>query len=323
MKKVISIMTASILALSMLAGCGASETESSSQAAPASSQAASSEAVSSEAAPAESSEAAAGDFDATMPITVVSREPGSGTRGAFIELFGIEVKGDDGSKTDMTTEEAVIASQTNVAMTNVANDPYAIGYISMGSLNDTVKGLQIDGVDATVENVNSGDYKAARPFMIATKEGVSADAQDFINFIMSAEGQQIIEDNGYIKVDSEAAAYEGTYTGAKIVIAGSSSVSPVMEKLIEAYKGIYADAQIELQTSDSTAGMTAAIDGTCDIGMASRALKDSEAAELNGIEIAKDGIVVIVAPTNPTENISSESVRAVFTGEVTTWDAVQ
>ena len=257
-----------------------------------------------------------------MPITVVSREPGSGTRGAFVELFGIEEKDADGNKVDHTTEEAIIANKTDVMMTNVAGDPYAIGYISLGSLNDTVKALKIDGAEATAENVKAGTYKVSRPFNVATKGDASEAAQDFMSFIMSAEGQQVIEDNGYIKVDDAAAAYAGTKPEGKIVVAGSSSVSPVMEKLKEAYTAINPNAAIEIQTSDSTAGMTAAMDGTCDIGMASRALSEDEAAALNATVIASDGIAVVVALGNPLDELTSGQVKSVFTGETLAWDAL-
>ena len=207
-------------------------------------------------------------------------------------------------------------------MTQVAGDEYAIGYISLGSVNDTVKPVKIEGVEATAENVSNGTYQASRPFNIATKGEPTGVAQDFINYIMSAEGQQVVEDNGYVKAAPEAAAFESTNPTGSIVVAGSSSVSPVMEKLIEAYTALNSGATIELQTSDSTAGMTAAIDGTCDIGMASRALKEEEAAQLNGMVIANDGIAVVVAPANPAEDLTSEQVRQIFTGEVTTWEEV-
>ena len=215
-------------------------------------------------------------------ITVVSREEGSGTRGAFIELTGVEEKNADGVKVDNTTVEAVVTNSTNVMMTTVAGDESAIGYISLGSLNDTVKALQIDGVDATVENIKNGTYTLARPFNIATKEGLSEVAQDFVNYIMSAEGQQVIADNKYIPLD-DAPAYEGKQVSGKIVVAGSSSVTPVMQKLAEAYQVVNPNAEIEVQQNDSTTGMQSAIDGICDIGMASRDLKDSEKeAGLNG-----------------------------------------
>ena len=221
-----------------------------------------------------------------------------------------------------STPEAIIANKTDVMMTNVAGDPYAIGYISLGSLNDTVKALKIDGAEATAENVKAGTYKVSRPFNVATKGDASEAAQDFMSFIMSAEGQQVIEDNGYIKVDDAAAAFAGTKPEGKIVVAGSSSVSPVMEKLKEAYTAINPNATIEIQTSDSTAGMTAAMDGTCDIGMASRALSEDEAAALNATVIASDGIAVVVAPGNPLDELTSGQVKSVFTGETLAWDAL-
>ena len=256
-------------------------------------------------------------------ITVVSREEGSGTRGAFIELTGVEEKNADGVKVDNTTEEAVVTNSTNVMMTTVAGDESAIGYISLGSLNDTVKALQIDGVDATVENIKNGAYTLARPFNIATKEGLSEVAQDFVNYIMSAEGQQVIADNKYIPLD-DAPAYEGKHVSGKIVVAGSSSVTPVMQKLAEAYQVVNPNAEIEVQQSDSTTGMQSAIDGICDIGMASRDLKDSEKeAGLNGQTIAMDGIAVIVNQNNDLTTLPLAQVKSIFTGEVTEWENVK
>lgn len=317
MKKFLSASIATIMITAAFAGCGSSGTTST----PAPATTAPTASTPAASAPA-STPAAASDFDVTMPITVVSREPGSGTRGAFVELFKIEEKDADGNKVDHTTEEAIIANKTDVMMTNVAGDPYAIGYISLGSLNDTVKALRIDGAEATAENVKAGTYKVSRPFNVATKGDTSEVAQDFMSFIMSAEGQQVIEDNGYIKVDDAAAAYAGTKPEGKIVVAGSSSVSPVMEKLKEAYTAINPNASIEIQTSDSTAGMTAAMDGTCDIGMASRALSEDEAAALNATAIASDGIAVVVAPGNPLTDLTSDQVKSIFTGETLAWDAL-
>lgn len=256
---------------------------------------------------------------ASGDITVVSREEGSGTRGAFIELFGIEEKQGD-EKVDITTEEASITNSTSVMMTTVAGDENAIGYISLGSLDDTVKALKIDGAEASAENVADGTYKVSRPFNIITGEEVNETAQDFINFIMSADGQQIIEDNGYIKVDTEAEAYESTNPSGKVVVAGSSSVTPVMEKLSEAYQEINADVTVEVQQSDSTTGITSTKEGICDIGMASRNLKDEEKDGLTATVIAQDGIAVIVNPGNELEELTSEQVKAIFTGETTSWD---
>lgn len=256
---------------------------------------------------------------ASGEISVVSREDGSGTRGAFVELFGIEEK-IDGEKVDMTTEEASVTNSTSVMMTTVAGDENAIGYISLGSLNDTVKALKIDGVEASVENVADDSYKVSRPFNIITGEEVSAEAQDFINFILSAEGQQIVEDNGYIKVDDAAQAYESTNPSGKVVLSGSSSVTPVMEKLSEAYQEVNKDMAIEVQQSDSTTGITSAKDGICDIGMASRDLKDEEKEGLTATVIAKDGIAVIVNNTNEMEDMTSEQVKSIFTGETTEWE---
>lgn len=266
---------------------------------------------------------AAGDFDTSSYISVVSREDGSGTRGAFIELFGVEEKDANGDKVDYTTDEAIIANSTEIVMTTVAGDDYAIGYSSLGSLNDTVKAVKIDGAEPTADNINNGSYTISRPFNIATKGDVSDVAQDFINYIMSADGQQIIEDNGYIKA-SDAGAFESNGASGKIVVAGSSSVTPVMEKLQEAYQKVNSGAEIEIQESDSTTGMTAAMDGTCDIGMASRELKDTEIdGGLTATVIAKDGIAIIVNKNNPTEDLTKDQVNSIFRGEVTTWDEVK
>ena len=252
------------------------------------------------------------------PITVVSREDGSGTRGAFIELFGVEEKDADGNKVDNTTEEAEITNNTAVMMSTVAGDVDAIGYISLGSLNDSVKAVKIDGVEATAENIKSGEYKVSRPFNIATKGDVSEVAQDFIDYILSPEGQAVVEDNGYIPVESSEA--ESAQPEGKVVVAGSSSVTPVMEKLKEAYAEVNPNAEIEIQQSDSTTGMTSAIDGICDIGMASRELKDEELeAGLTSTTIANDGIAIIVNNDNPTDDLSVDQVKSIYVGETTTW----
>lgn len=259
---------------------------------------------------------------ASGTIDVISREDGSGTRGAFIELFGIEEKQGD-EKVDMTTEDAIITNSTSVMMTTVAGDENAIGYISLGSLNDTVKALKIDGAEATAENVADGTYKVSRPFNIVTGEEISDAAQDFINYIMSADGQQIIEDNGYIKVDTEAAPYEAGKASGKVVVAGSSSVAPVMEKLKEAYEGVNSNVTVEVQQSDSTTGVNSAAEGICDIGMASRDLKDEESElGLTAAVIASDGIAVVVNTTNELEDLTSEQVKSIFTGETTEWEAL-
>lgn len=258
----------------------------------------------------------------SKPISVVTREDGSGTRGAFIELFGIEQE-EGGKKVDKTTASASVSQSTEVMMTTVAGDEYAIGYTSLGALNDKVKALKVDGVEATAENVKSGTYKISRPFNIATKKDVSEAAQDFINYIMSADGQKVVEDNGYIAV-SENAAFKSNGAKGKIVVAGSSSVTPVMEKLAEAYQKANTGAQVEVQQSDSTTGMTSAAEGTCDIGMASRDLKDSETqAGLTPTAIALDGVAVIVNNKNSLEDISSDAVKNIYTGTTTDWADVK
>jgi phosphate transport system substrate-binding protein len=265
----------------------------------------------------------AGSSSKSQTITVVSREDGSGTRGAFIELFGIEEKDANGKKVDNTTDDATITNSTEVMMTTVAGDEAAIGYTSLGALNSSIKALKVDGAEATAANVKSGTYKISRPFNIATKGTVSEVTQDFINYILSEDGQKIVESNGYIS-QGNSGAFTSNGASGKIVVAGSSSVTPVMEKLLEAYQKVNTGAKIELQESDSTTGMTAAIDGTCDIGMASRELKDSEkSAGLTNQVIALDGIAVIVNNKNSASNITSEQVKAIFTGETTDWSNVK
>ena len=258
----------------------------------------------------------------SKPISVVTREDGSGTRGAFIELFGIEQE-EGGKKVDKTTASASVSQSTEVMMTTVAGDEYAIGYTSLGALNDKVKALKVDGVEATAENVKSGTYKISRPFNIATKKDVSEAAQDFINYIMSADGQKVVEDNGYIAV-SENAAFKSNGAKGKIVVAGSSSVTPVMEKLAEAYQKVNTGAQVEVQQSDSTTGMTSAAEGVCDIGMASRELKDSElSAGLTPTVIAIDGIAVVVNKNNDVDGLTSDQVKSIYTGSITKWSEVK
>ncbi len=257
-------------------------------------------------------------------ISVVSREDGSGTRGAFIELFGIEEENEDGEKIDNTTPDASVSNSTAVVMTNVAGNPKAIGYISLGSLDDSVKALKVDGAEASVENVKNDTYKISRPFNIAVKDDLSDVAQDFVDYIMSAEGQKIVEDSGYIAVDDAAEAYAGSKPSGKVVVAGSSSVTPVMEKLKEGYETVNSAAEIEIQQSDSTTGVESAISGVCDIGMASRELKDSETSEgVTGQEIALDGIAVIVNTENPMTDITSAQVKDIYTGAVTNWEDLQ
>lgn len=252
-------------------------------------------------------------------ISVVSREEGSGTRGAFIDLFGLEEKNSSGDTVDLTTANAIVTNSTSVTLTTVAGDDLAIGYASLGSLNDSVKVLKIDGTKASVETIKDGSYKISRPFNIVTKEDVSKAAKDFINFILSSDGQAIVEENGYIPLDN-VDTYQASVTSGKVVISGSSSVTPVMEKLKEAYTKVNSGVTVEIQQSDSSTGITDTIDGTSDIGMASRELEDSEIAQgVNSTVIAMDGIAVIVNKNNTIDNLTSEQVKSIFSGEITTW----
>lgn len=292
MKKSVSLLLAGLMLCGALAGCGGNDAANTDNTA-------------------DGGDASTG---ASGAITVISREDGSGTRSAFVELTGVE---DDNG--DNTTVEAEIANKTDVVLTSVAGNAKAIGYVSLGSLNDTVKAIQVDGVDATVDTVKSGDYKLSRPFNIATKGEPTGVAKDFINFIMSADGQAIVEEEGYIKVNDEAEAFTTDGSEGQIAVGGSSSVSPVMEKLIEAYQEANPKAKIELQTSDSTSGMTGAMDGTFAIGMASRELKDEERAELTGTAIALDGIAVVVNPENTVTNLTMDLIKSIYVGETTDW----
>ena len=294
MKKSVSLLLAGLMLCGALTGCGGNN----------------STAENTDSQTAESTTGTSG------AIHVVSREDGSGTRGAFVELTGVE---DDNG--DNTTVEAEIANRTDAVLTTVAGNEAAIGYVSLGSLNDTVKAVTVDGVEATVDNVKSGDYTLSRPFNIATKGEPTGVAADFIGFIMSADGQAIVGED-YITVNDNAEAFTSDGSSGHITVGGSSSVSPVMEQLIEAYKAVNPNAQIDLQTSDSTSGMTGAMDGTFAIGMASRELKDEEAAELTGTAIALDGIAVIVNTANTVDNLTMDQIRSIYVGETTDWSEV-
>lgn len=314
MKKTIAAMMLMAMTAAAVAGCGNTDTATETPAAETEA------AVEETEAPAEETEEPAAE-GMSGAITVLSREDGSGTRGAFIELFGIEQKDADGNKMDMTIDTAEITNSTSVMMTTVAGNTSAIGYVSLGSLSDDVKAVLVDGAEASAENVKDGTYKVARPFNIATKGEPEGLAKDFIDFILSEEGQTVVEDNGYVS-QGNAGAFEGTLPEGKITVGGSSSVTPVMEKLKEAYLVLNPNATIEVQQSDSTTGMTSALDGSYDIGMASRELKENEAAELNSTVIAMDGIAVIVNRENTLEDITSDEVMKIYTGEITDWSEV-
>ncbi len=311
-KKFMLVAAVAALALGVfaIAGCSSSD-ESSSD---------SDEATSEESA---SSEGSSGE-DLTGAISVYSREEGSGTRGAFVELLGIEEEDSNGEKVDKTTDDAAITNSTAVMMTSVAGDLNSIGYISLGSMDDTVKSISVDGVKATADNVKSGDYKVARPFNVVTTDSLTDLSKDFINYIMSSDGQAIIEDNGYIAVDENAKAYEAADDlSGKIVVAGSSSVTPVMEKLAEAYQDTNKDVSIEVQQSDSTTGIQMVTEGTADIGMSSRDLEESEESDGASAEaIAQDGIAVIVNLDANVDGLTSDQIKDIYTGEVTNWEDV-
>ena len=261
----------------------------------------------------DSDTANAEDYD----FTVVSREDGSGTRGAFIELVGLEEEASDGSKEDKTTTDAVVQNSTNGVMTTVAQDPSAIGYISLGSLNDTVKAVKVEGIEATEENIESGDYKISRPFNLAYKEdGLDDVSKDFLDYCLSKEAQDIVKEEGYVplKESEEYKAPEGLK--GSITVAGSTSVTPLMEKFIEAYQELNPDVSIELQSNGSSAGIEAVIDGAANIAMASRDLKDEEKDELKPEVIATDGIAVIVNKDSKVEDLTVDQLKDIFSGEL-------
>lgn len=316
MKKTIVAMMIMAMTAASVAGCGSSSNDTA--AAESTTDAAADTTADSTADAADT--AAAGSMSGA--ITVLSREDGSGTRGAFIELFGIEQKDADGNKVDNTIDSAEITNSTSVMMTTVAGNKNAIGYVSLGSLDESqVKAVLIDGAQATAENVKDGTYKVSRPFNIATKGEPTGLAKDFIDYILSEEGQAVVEENGYVS-EGNTGAYAGEKPEGKITVGGSSSVTPVMEKLKEAYAAVNPNATIEVQQSDSTTGMTSTIDGTYDIGMASRELKDEEAAELNGQVIALDGIAVIVNKENTIDELTTDDVLNIYTGATTDWSEI-
>lgn len=309
MKKFIAILSVVSMMAVAATGCGSSNSDSTDKKDDA-------------AATEDGGDAASSDWDAANDITVVSREDGSGTRGAFTELFGI-VEDVDGEDVDMTTTDAQVTNNTSVMMTTVSENEYAIGYISLGSLDDTlVKAVAIDGAEATAENIENGSYKVSRPFNVAVSPDLDNPvAKDFLSYIMSKEGQEVVSGEGYIPI-ADVEAYAGSSPEGSCVVGGSSSVSPLMEKLIEAYKKVNPNANIELQTSDSTTGMTNAIEGSYDIGMASRELNDDEASKLEPTVIATDGIAVIVNLNNPVDNMTSDQVKSIYTGETFSWDEI-
>ncbi len=306
MKKYLALALAAVLTLGALSGCGSSSAENEGT-----------EENSTQQEQEEESTQLSG------AISVISREEGSGTRGAFVELMGIEEEDADGNTMDMTTQMAEITSSTAVMMTTVAGNTAAIGYISLGSLDDSVKAVTVDGAEASVDAIKDGSYKVSRPFNIATMGDVSDAAADFIAFIMSDEGQAVVEENGYIS-NGSTGAFAGTNPTGSVTVAGSSSVSPVMEKLKEAYEAVNPNVTIEIQTNDSTTGMTSTMEGICEIGMASRELKDSELeAGLTPQVIALDGIAVIVNNENPISDLTSTQIKDIFSGNVTDWSEVQ
>ncbi|MBR5229060.1 MAG: extracellular solute-binding protein [Firmicutes bacterium] len=290
-KKILSLTLVLVLCLGIFTGCGGSSTDSDNPV-------------------------------AGKSVSVITREDGSGTRDAFVEITGVLEKDANGEKVDYTTLSAEITNSTAVMMTTVAGNTSSIGYISLGSLNDTVKAVAVDGVEATAENVKNGSYTVSRPFNIVTKGDLSAEATDFMNFILSADGQAIVEESGYVAVNT-GEAYQPSGLSGKVVVAGSSSVTPVMTKLAEAYMALNSGVTVEVEQSDSTTGVTSTIEGICDIGMASRAVKDEEKAQgVTETTIAMDGIAVIVNLKNPVTDLTTEMIKNIYKGDITSWDEI-
>lgn len=257
-------------------------------------------------------------------ICVISREAGSGTRGAFIELFGIEKKDETGKKIDMTVDTADVTNSTAVVLQSVAGNTGAIGYVSLGSLSNTVKALNIDGAEPTAKAVKEGKYKATRPFLVVTKpqiEDTNAAASEFLRFIISSDGQAVVEKAGCVAAANNPSYMQNVKQGS-VTVAGSSSVTPVMEKLIEAFKKVNSGIDVTVQQSDSTTGITSAMQGVCDIGMSSRELKSGEDG-LVATKIATDGIAIVVNKACTIDLLTAEQVRRIFTGEVTKWSEVK
>ena len=306
MKNFRSLVVATIVTGTMLlAGCGGANTQASQPNNPSQSG---SEAT--------QSNPSGAEFAINRAINVISREEGSGTRGAFIELLEIEVDG-----VDHTSSEADIANGTSVVITSVSGNIYAIGYISLGSLNDTVSAISIEGVPATPENVQNGSYPIFRSFNLAVRE-LSDVAQDFLDFVLSAEGQAIVAAGGYIIVDADAPAFTGGGVSGNVVVTGSTSVAPVMERIAEAYMAVNTNANVEVHSSGSGAGITGARDGTADIGMASREIRPNELEYVSSITVAHDGLAIIVNNDNPLEDLSVEEIRQVFMGNIHNWSSL-
>lgn len=262
------------------------------------------------------------DFDVKNDITVVARDAASGTRGAFHELMKIKVKEGD-TEVDKLVTGALEFDGTDKVITAVEGDKYGIGYISLGSVSERIVAASVDGVEATIENVKSGDYKVARPFLLVTKGTESDLVKDFIAYTESVQGQKMVEEKHYISSVEKPVEYKASGLSGTIKVAGSTSVTPLMEKLQEAYKELNPNVVFEMQSNGSSQGIKSAIDGSYDIGMSSRGLKDDEKSQLNEYTLAIDGIAVIVNKENPMTDISSENITKIYTGEIEKWSEVK
>ncbi|HBC29891.1 MAG TPA: phosphate ABC transporter substrate-binding protein [Clostridiales bacterium] len=264
----------------------------------------------------------AADFDFDKDITVVARDAASGTRGAFHEIMNIIVKEND-TEVDKLVVGALEFDGTDKVITAIEGDKYGIGYISLGSVSERIKAVAVDGVEPTVENVRSGSYSVSRPFLLVTKGTESKLVKDFLKFTESAEGQAITNEMKFIGAIDAPGEYTASGMSGTIKVAGSTSVAPLMEKLQEAYNELNPDVTFETQAQGSSQGIKAAIDGSYDIGMASRELKAEEASELNRYVLAIDGIAVIVNNENPKSDLAADDITNIYIGEITKWNEVK
>jgi len=306
-KKILTIISTVLIMALAFVGCTKNETQTQTTAQPQEEQ---------------NSEKPVSNFDAENDITVVARDAASGTRGAFHELMKIKVKEGD-TEVDKLVVGALEFDGTDKVITAVEGDKYGIGYISLGSVSERILAASVDGVEANIENVKSGKYAVARPFLLVTKGTENDLVKDFISFTESVQGQKLVGEKNYIPSVENATEYKASGLSGTIKVAGSTSVTPLMEKLQEVYKELNPNITFEMQSNGSSQGIKAAIDGTYDIGMSSRELKDDEKSQLNEHTLAIDGIAVILNKENPMTDISSENITKIYTGEITKWSEVK
>ena len=313
MKKATAIILACLMALTVLAACGGSETTAPTPHEPVQAADTKPDDPTPAADPAPPPPPAA-EFDADRVIAVFTREDGSGTRSAFIEITGV---GDD------MYVEAVVQNETAQILTSVETNEAGIGYVSVGSLSDSVKALEIDGVLPSNDTIMDGTYTLQRPFLVVVTDEKKDDplVQDFIDFMLSAQGQEISASR-WTMVLSNAHTYESSGLTGLLTVGGSTSVEPLMQRLREAYIALNPGVEIEVSGGGSGTGINQATEGILDIGMSSRELRDAEKEELTDIAIALDGVAVIVNKANPINELSIEQVKEIFTGEKTRWNQI-